>query len=133
MQASVSEVASSCLQASVVSHGRHADLPKVPKSPTSVRSMTNQGDTRKEDPMAVKVGINGFGRIGRNLFRAAHAAGADLEFVAVNDPIDPPTIAHLLKYDSILRRVPGDVEAGGGLTPPPPGRDRGPPPEGPPH
>jgi glyceraldehyde 3-phosphate dehydrogenase len=62
--------------------------------------------------MAVKVGINGFGRIGRNLFRAAHTAGADLEFVAVNDLIDPPTIAHLLKYDSILGRFPGEVEAG---------------------
>jgi glyceraldehyde 3-phosphate dehydrogenase len=62
--------------------------------------------------MAVKVGINGFGRIGRNLFRAAHAAGADLEFVALNDLIDPPTIAHLLKYDSILGRFPGEVEAG---------------------
>jgi glyceraldehyde 3-phosphate dehydrogenase (phosphorylating) len=60
--------------------------------------------------MAVKVGINGFGRIGRNLFRAAHAAGADLEFVAVNDLIDPPTIAHLLKYDSVLGRFPGEVE-----------------------
>src|SRR5690242_10534787 len=62
--------------------------------------------------MAVKVGINGFGRIGRNVFRAAHAAGADLEFVAVNDLIDPETIAHLLKYDSILGRFPGEVEAG---------------------
>jgi len=64
--------------------------------------------------MAVKVGINGFGRIGRNVFRAAHAAGADLEFVAVNDLIDPATIAHLLKYDSILGRFPGEVEAGEG-------------------
>jgi glyceraldehyde 3-phosphate dehydrogenase len=62
--------------------------------------------------MAVKVGINGFGRIGRNIFRAAHAAGADLDFVAVNDLIDPTTIAHLLKYDSILGRFPGEVEAG---------------------
>jgi len=62
--------------------------------------------------MAVKVGINGFGRIGRNVFRAAHAAGADLDFVAVNDLIDPATIAHLLKYDSILGRFPGEVEAG---------------------
>jgi len=62
--------------------------------------------------MAVKVGINGFGRIGRNIFRAAHAAGADLDFVAVNDLIDPETIAHLLKYDSILGRFPGEVEAG---------------------
>jgi glyceraldehyde 3-phosphate dehydrogenase len=61
--------------------------------------------------MAVKVGINGFGRIGRNVFRAAHAAGADLEFVAVNDLVDPATMAHLLKYDSILGRFPGKVEA----------------------
>src|SRR3954463_4905397 len=64
--------------------------------------------------MAVKVGINGFGRIGRNVFRAAHAAGADLEFVAVNDLVDTATIAHLLKYDSILGRFPGEVEAGDG-------------------
>ncbi len=63
--------------------------------------------------MAVKVGINGFGRIGRNIFRAAHAAGADLEFVAVNDLTDPATLAHLLKYDSILGRFEGTVEAGG--------------------
>ena len=63
--------------------------------------------------MAVKVGINGFGRIGRNVFRAAHAAGADLEFVAVNDLTDPATLAHLLKYDSILGRFPGAVEAAG--------------------
>jgi glyceraldehyde 3-phosphate dehydrogenase len=64
--------------------------------------------------MAVKVGINGFGRIGRNLFRAAHAAGADLDIVAVNDVTDPATLAHLLKYDSILGRFPGEVAAGEG-------------------
>jgi len=64
--------------------------------------------------MAVKVGINGFGRIGRNLFRAALAAGADLDFVAVNDITDTGTLAHLLKYDSILGRFPGEVEAGEG-------------------
>jgi len=57
----------------------------------------------------VKVGINGFGRIGRNVFRAAQAAGADLEFVAVNDLTDPATLAHMLKYDSILGRFPGEV------------------------
>jgi glyceraldehyde 3-phosphate dehydrogenase len=62
--------------------------------------------------MAVKVGINGFGRIGRNIFRAAHAAGADLDFVAVNDLTDPATLGHLLKYDSILGRFPGEVEVG---------------------
>jgi glyceraldehyde 3-phosphate dehydrogenase len=64
--------------------------------------------------MAVKVGINGFGRIGRNIFRAAHAAGADLEFVALNDLVDTKTIAHLLRYDSILGRFPGEVESGEG-------------------
>ncbi len=67
--------------------------------------------------MAVKVGINGFGRIGRNVFRAAHAAGADLEFVAVNDLTDLGTLAHLLKYDSILGRFPGEVaESDGSIT-----------------
>ena len=65
--------------------------------------------------MAVKVGINGFGRIGRNIFRAARAAGADIEFVAVNDLVDTATMAHLLKYDSILGRYPGEVEAGDGV------------------
>jgi glyceraldehyde 3-phosphate dehydrogenase len=60
--------------------------------------------------MAVKVGINGFGRIGRNLFRAAHAAGSDLEFVAVNDLVDTEMIAHLLRYDSVLGRFAGEVE-----------------------
>ena len=63
--------------------------------------------------MAVKVGINGFGRIGRNVFRAAHAAGADIEFVAVNDLVDTATMAHLLKYDSILGRFPGEVAVEG--------------------
>ncbi|MDQ3725503.1 MAG: glyceraldehyde 3-phosphate dehydrogenase N-terminal domain-containing protein, partial [Actinomycetota bacterium] len=63
--------------------------------------------------MAVKVGINGFGRIGRNVFRAAKAAGADIDFVAVNDLTDPATLAHLLKYDSILGRFPGEVSVEG--------------------
>jgi glyceraldehyde 3-phosphate dehydrogenase len=63
--------------------------------------------------MAVKVGINGFGRIGRNLYRAAHESGADLEILAVNDLTDSETLAHLLKYDSILGRFPGRVEASG--------------------
>src|SRR5215208_1312542 len=61
--------------------------------------------------MAVKVGINGFGRIGRNVFRAAHAHGADIDWVGVNDITDTKTLAHLLKYDSILGRFPGEVEA----------------------
>ncbi len=60
--------------------------------------------------MTVTVGINGFGRIGRNVFRAAHEAGADLEVVAVNDITDAGTLAHLLKYDSVYGRFPGEVE-----------------------
>ncbi len=61
--------------------------------------------------MPVRVGINGFGRIGRNFFRAANAAGADFELVAVNDLTDAATLAHLLKYDSVLGRYKGVVEA----------------------
>ncbi|MFL5839979.1 MAG: glyceraldehyde 3-phosphate dehydrogenase NAD-binding domain-containing protein, partial [Thermoleophilaceae bacterium] len=63
--------------------------------------------------MAVSAGINGFGRIGRNLFRAAHAAGADIDWVGVNDLTDAKTLAHLLKYDSILGAFPGTVEVSG--------------------
>jgi len=61
--------------------------------------------------MTVRVGINGFGRIGRNFYRAAIAAGADVEIVAVNDLTDNASLAHLLKYDSILGRLEGDVVA----------------------
>jgi glyceraldehyde 3-phosphate dehydrogenase len=62
--------------------------------------------------MPVRVGINGFGRIGRNVFRAAQAQGADdIEWVAVNDLTDARTLAHLLKYDSVLGPYPGTVEA----------------------
>ncbi len=61
--------------------------------------------------MPVRVGINGFGRIGRNVFRAGMAADADIEWVAVNDLTDPATLAHLLKYDSVLGTYPGTVEA----------------------
>ena len=61
--------------------------------------------------MTVRVGINGFGRIGRNFFRAVLASGADIEVVAVNDLVDNHTLAHLLKYDSILGRYPGEVSA----------------------
>ncbi|HEY9291964.1 MAG TPA: type I glyceraldehyde-3-phosphate dehydrogenase [Microlunatus sp.] len=60
--------------------------------------------------MTVRVGINGFGRIGRNFFRAALASNADIEVVAFNDLGDDDTQAHLLKYDSILGRYPGSVE-----------------------
>jgi len=61
--------------------------------------------------MSVRVGINGFGRIGRNVFRAAYERGADIEWLAVNDIVDPKTIAHLLKYDSTYGPFPGKVEA----------------------
>src|SRR5450759_2571703 len=68
--------------------------------------------------MPVRQGINGFGRIGRNVFRAAKARGgahaADIEWVAVNDLTDSRTLAHLLKYDSILGPYPGTVEDHGG-------------------
>ena len=63
--------------------------------------------------MPVRVGINGFGRIGRNVFRAASAAGADIEWVAVNDLTDAQTLAHLLRYDSILGPYPGHIEVDG--------------------
>src|SRR5690349_10181309 len=57
---------------------------------------------RSQDTMTVRVGVNGFGRIGRNFWRAAQASGADVEVVGVNDITDNATLAHLLKYDSIL-------------------------------
>ena len=60
--------------------------------------------------MTIRVGINGFGRIGRNLFRAAKKAGADIDFVAVNDLGSVDTMAHLLKYDSVLGRLPYEVQ-----------------------
>lgn len=63
--------------------------------------------------MTVKIGINGFGRIGRNYFRAALAKGSDIEIVAVNDLTDPKTLAHLLKYDSVAGRLDATVELQG--------------------
>ncbi|BAL86830.1 putative glyceraldehyde 3-phosphate dehydrogenase [Actinoplanes missouriensis 431] len=61
--------------------------------------------------MTIRVGINGFGRIGRNFFRAVLASGADIEIVGVNDLTDNATLAHLLKYDSILGRLGHEVKA----------------------
>ncbi len=63
--------------------------------------------------MTIRVGINGFGRIGRNFFRAVTASGADIELVAANDLGDVATMAHLLKYDSVLGRFPHPVEMAG--------------------
>jgi glyceraldehyde 3-phosphate dehydrogenase len=64
--------------------------------------------------VTVKVGINGFGRIGRNFYRAVVVSGADVEIVGINDLTDTKTLAHLLKYDSILGRLGKDVVAGDG-------------------
>ncbi|MDA1359950.1 type I glyceraldehyde-3-phosphate dehydrogenase [Glycomyces luteolus] len=64
--------------------------------------------------MTIRVGVNGFGRIGRNFFRAVLASGADIEIVAFNDLGDLNTIANLLKYDSILGRLPYEVKIGDG-------------------
>jgi glyceraldehyde 3-phosphate dehydrogenase len=64
--------------------------------------------------MTVRVGINGFGRIGRNFFRAAKAQGADIDFVAVNDLGSLETMAHLLQYDSVMGRFPEEVSVGDG-------------------
>ena len=61
--------------------------------------------------MTIRVGVNGFGRIGRNFFRAARKQGADIEFVAVNDLGDVKTMAHLLKYDSVMGTLDADVKA----------------------
>jgi glyceraldehyde 3-phosphate dehydrogenase (phosphorylating) len=61
--------------------------------------------------MATKIGINGFGRIGRNFLRVVRSSGAELDIVAVNDITDPKTLAHLLKYDSVFGRYPGSVTA----------------------
>jgi glyceraldehyde 3-phosphate dehydrogenase len=64
--------------------------------------------------VTTRIGINGFGRIGRNYFRAALEQGADLEIVAVNDLTSPETLAHLLKYDSVTGRLKASVEAADG-------------------
>ena len=65
--------------------------------------------------MGIRVGINGFGRIGRNFFRAQHSRGSDLEIVALNDLGDAETMAHLLRYDSTLGPFQGDVELADGV------------------
>jgi glyceraldehyde 3-phosphate dehydrogenase len=67
--------------------------------------------------MTVRVGVNGFGRIGRNFFRAIQKQGADIEIVAVNDLGNQATMAHLLKYDSVLGNLPNDIQAvDGGIS-----------------
>ena len=61
--------------------------------------------------MTVRVGINGFGRIGRNFFRAVQASDADVEVVGINDLAANDILAHFLRYDSILGRFPGEIES----------------------
>jgi len=68
-------------------------------------------NTKEKSQMAVKVGINGFGRIGRNVLRAA-LGNNDIDFVAVNDLTSPATLAHLLKYDSILGNLANEIKSG---------------------
>src|SRR5207253_11266817 len=85
---------------------------------TSPRTWGSPVTTTGVKRMATRVGINGFGRIGRQVLRAAKLQGvADLDFVAVNDLTDTKTLAHLFKYDSVHRTFQGDVSASeGGIT-----------------
>ena len=80
----------------------------------SVRGFHKSPIVIEEQAVTLKVGINGFGRIGRNFFRALVESGADIEVVGLNDLTDTKTLAHLLKYDSILGRFPHEVKAGEG-------------------
>ena len=91
--------------------------PRTRPGDTAVRSVHHRNralaHSIQETPVSVKIGINGFGRIGRNYFRAALAKGSDLEIVAVNDLTDNKTLAHLLKYDSVTGRLDATVEYDG--------------------
>jgi glyceraldehyde 3-phosphate dehydrogenase len=86
---------------------------RLPRPDATIQGFTLRRDELwlTEDTMAIKVGINGFGRIGRNVLRTA-LNDKNIEFVAVNDLTDPKTLAHLLKYDSILGNLPNQVSAG---------------------
>ena len=90
-----------------------APLGRLSREPGWPAVLLSRSGSRRIDTeaarMAVRVGINGFGRIGRNVFRAAYERGADIEWLAVNDLVDPKTIAHLLKYDSNYGPFPGEV------------------------
>jgi glyceraldehyde 3-phosphate dehydrogenase len=78
----------------------------------AIAEMTGGQTTYEEiGAVTIRVGVNGFGRIGRNFYRAVKASGADIEIVAVNDLTDNATLAHLLKYDSILGRFPEEVHS----------------------
>ena len=79
---------------------------------TAGRFGSTRENVRRLVTVTIRVGVNGFGRIGRNFWRAAQAAGSEVEIVAVNDLTDNATLAHLLKYDSVLGTLDGDVEVG---------------------
>ena len=79
--------------------------------PVAGHIAARSNNTAWGDSVAIRIGINGFGRIGRNTLRAAKKLGMDLDFVAVNDLTDTKTLAHLLKYDSVHGRFPGEVKA----------------------
>ncbi len=81
-----------------------AELEEMPRTHTNVYSIL-----RGEITVTIRVGINGFGRIGRNFFRAVAQGNTDLEVVAVNDLTDNGTLANLLKYDSVLGRFDGEI------------------------
>src|ERR1700737_1509313 len=83
----------------------------IPENPASRPPHPRHNTTGARAIMAVKVGINGFGRIGRNVFRSA-IGNPDIEFVAVNDLTTPATLAHLLKYDSILGNLKNEITHG---------------------
>jgi glyceraldehyde 3-phosphate dehydrogenase len=92
--------------------GRTASRPTPTAGPQISAGAQNPADRNEEiEPVTIRVGINGFGRIGRNFFRAVLASGADIQIVGVNDLTDNATLAHLLKYDSILGRLPHEVKA----------------------
>ena len=102
-------------------HGRRARpraVPALSARQVPARRLDSAAGHRhgRERPgMAIRVGINGFGRIGRNFFRAQLERGGDIEIVAANDLGDEKTMAHLLKYDSNLGPLAGDVEVGDGV------------------
>src|SRR5690349_14069119 len=87
-----------------------AEASTGPATPPETRDVPAR-HARRCVEVTIRVGINGFGRIGRNFFRAALAKDADIELVGVNDLTDNTTLAHLLKYDSILGRLPYEVKA----------------------
>src|SRR5437763_2023107 len=91
-----------------------SELPLRPAVPRQ-RRLDSNAETTGRKLVAIRVGINGFGRIGRNFFRAHLERGGDFEVVAINDLGDAKTMAHLLKYDSVLGQLDEDVEVGDAL------------------